>query len=686
MGSASSRPQQMMAIERPPYGVFKLVPAEEQALRTIHDLLDKLMGGDTLFSLKSVLRSSGTPCDSLFITMSSTLEREFQLLKFPDPLNPGGTQVVAFMPANKYKGLAENPSGPRRIVCEQIGFFALRFVTLVSALAASVAVNPATANVLYALGATNLSSSSGKYNPTFKDPKLPGGPVTGGMRGGEVSSSILRELLNPEGGPSGPFRPVKVRDDQIDERKLYYFHPLNAVVIDTRRDLVYCPLKDRTGVMKISVELYMNPMRNQTRNARFPVNDGYRRNGYRGDPRVDLRMDFRGDFRGDPRGDPRGNLRRYEGGAGRTRRHTRQRRIGGANPLFLVKLYQVYNCGGSCPMTPIHSFIMKPNGDTYDQREYEASRPGNLLKSIPFSDRVEKALSDSSKAGSFETVSPNTIVRPIGTASFSPISKLDESTLKRFESIHDAIKRGSAPANERAFMLASTLGLSPNGTKQTLKTMICEDKLQGLPMTSSVAHSLLQSLYVDLPTGDSDFNSAAECAKVVQRFVSDGLVDLGIPGGGESPTTFQHIKFKKMSGGILESICRTQVTGPRSVELEELKQVFTNTYIQLRDEYDAHIQNVVAILQKIVNFGDGLTSSSITVERIFLEHNAGAQAALNEVTHQARRILAEHYLKVESLYQGVLANLAKVQAGKNPTVPNTSNRLNKSADKLAKEL
>jgi hypothetical protein len=337
-------------------------------------------------------------------------------------------------------------------------------------------------------------------------------------------------------------------------------------------------------------------------------------------------------------------------------------------------------------MTPIHTFIMKTNGDTYDQKEYEARRSGNLLKSIPFSDRVEKALSDASKAGSFETISPNAIVRPVGAAVFSPLSKLDETTLKRFESIHDAIKRGSAPSNERAFMLASTLGLSPNGTKQTLKTMICEDKLQGLPLTSSVAHSLLQSLYVDLPTGDSDFNSAAECAKVVQRFVSDGLVDLGIPGGGESPTTFHHIKFKKTSGGILESICRTQVTGPRSVELEELKNVFTNTYIQLRDEYDAHIQNVLAILQQIVNFGDGLSSSSITVERIFLEHRAGAQAALNEVIHQARRILAEHYLKVESLYQGVLTNLAKVQAGKNPTVPNTSNRLDKTANKLAKEL
>ena len=668
----------MISIERPPYGVFKLVPAEEQALRTIHDLLDKLMGADTMFSLKSVLKSNGTPCDSLFITMSSTLEREFQLLKFPDPLNPGSTQVVAFMPANKYKGLAENPSGPRRIVCEQIGFFALRFVTLIAALAASVSVNPATANVLYALGATN-ASSSGKYNPTFKDPKLPGGPVTGGMRGGELPSSILRELLNPEGGQGGPFRPVKV-NDQIDERKLYYFHPLNAVVIDTRRDLVYCPLKDRTGVMKISVEPYADLTRNQTRNARFPANDRFRFNGFRGDPRGD----FRGDPRGDFRGDPRQNLRRYEGG--RTRRRTRQRRVGGANPLFLVKLYQTYNCGGSCPILPIHTFIMKVNGDTYDQKEYEARRSGNLLKSIPFSDRVEKALSDASKAGSFETQSPNAIVRPVGTAVFSPLSKLDDTTLKRFESIQDAIKRGSAPSNERAFMLASTLGLSPNGTKQTLKTMICEDKLQGIPLTSSVAHSLLQSLYVDLPTGDSDFNSAAECAKVVQRFVSNGLVDLGIPGGGESPTTFQHIKFKKMSGGILESICRTQVTGPRSVELEELKQVFTNTYIQLRDEYDAHIQTVLAILQKIVNFGDGMTSTSITVERIFLEHPAGAQAALNEVIHQARAILAEHYLKVESLYQGVLANLAKVQAGKIPMIPNTSNRLDKSANKLAKEL
>jgi hypothetical protein len=34
----------------------------------------------------------------------------------------------------------------------------------------------------------------------------------------------------------------------------------------------------------------------------------------------------------------------------------------------------------------------------------------------------------------------------------------------------------------------------------------------------------------------------------------------------------------------------------------------------------------------------------------------------------------------------VLANLAKVQAGKNPTVANTSNRLDKTANKLAKEL
>ena len=664
MGSGSSalkRRQEDARIERPPYGVFKLLPAEEQAVRTVTDLLTKLMGTDTVFSLESVLKSNGTACSSLFIAMSSTLEQEFQLLRFPDPSNPGITQVVSFMPTKTYTELATNPSGVRRIVCEQIGFFAIRFVTLVAALAASISVNPATANVLYSFAS---SPKTGKFNSTYGNPVL--SKTVGGrrsMRGGSLSASVLNTLRNPGGERSDVFRPVRVGED-IDERELYYFEPYDSVVIDTKRDIVYNPRATTTAVLRIEIEPFSGTVRNMTRNIRG--------NNFQQAQRLLLAQQQQQLLFGDPR---------YRGGGnGKTRKASRRQR-GGADILFKVSLYQYIGCSsGSCSSEAILVFIMNQKGITYDSKEY--MNTSRLPQSKSFKDRVQEVLNRQTDKVSVEM--PATIQKEAGTPTFSPISKIEEPTLNRFKSIRTAILGGSAPSNDRAFLLASTLGVSPNGTRQTLKTMVCDDKIQGLPLTSSVAYSLLQSLYEDLPTGDSDFNSAAECSAVVQRFVSEGLVELGTPGSA-IPTKLNHLKFKTQSKSLASSICSTQsVPGPRSLEIEDLKQSFMTAYIMLRDLYDAHVQRVIELLQKLVNFGTG-GSTEIALEKLFVEHPAGAQVALNSMIHDARALLSDHYFKVESVYQGVLRNLEKVQKGQLPNM-NKTNRLDKMSDKLKKEL
>lgn len=667
MGSGSSalKRKEEVHIERPPYGVFKLLPSEEQAVRTVTDLLTKLMGTDTVFSLESVLKSNGTACSSLFIAMSSTLEREFQLLRFPDPSNPGTTQVVSFMPTKTYKDLAENPSGVRRIVCEQIGFFAIRFVTLVAALAASISVNPATANVLYSFAS---SPKSGKFNPAYRNPVLPaktGGSRRRSMMGGDLSESVLNNLRNPGGERNDAFKAVRVGDD-VDERGLYYFDPMDSVVIDSKRELVYNPRRDKTAVLKIAIEPFSGTVRNLTRNAR---GNNVRREA----DRLLLAQRLLGD-----RDHDRNFNRRFRGGG--TRKANRNQK-GGAEFLFKVSLYRFLGCSsGSCPTEAILVFLMNQKGNTYDYKDYVDGT--GIPQSKSFVDRIQAVLDR--QAEFVPTEVPTTIQKEAGTPTFSPISKIEEPTLNRFKSIRTAILGGSAPSNDRAFLLASTLGVSPNGTRQTLKTMVCDDKIQGLPLTSSVAYSLLQSLYEDLPTGDSDFNSAAECSAVVQRFVSEGLVELGTPGSA-IPTKLNHLKFKTQSKTLASSICATQTApGPRSLEIEDLKQAFMTAYIMLRDLYDTHVQRVIELLQKLVNFGTG-GSSEIALEKLFVEHPAGAQVALNSMIHQARTLLSEHYIQVESVYQGVLRNLEKVQKGQLPNM-NKTNRLDKMSDKLKKEL
>jgi hypothetical protein len=323
---------------------------------------------------------------------------------------------------------------------------------------------------------------------------------------------------------------------------------------------------------------------------------------------------------------------------------------------------------------------MNQKGITYDSKEY--MNTSRIPQTKSFKDRVQEVLNHQTNKVPVEP--PATVQKEAGTPTFAPISKIEEPTLNRFKSIRTAILGGSAPSNERAFLLASTLGVSPNCTRQTLKTMVCDDKTQGLPLTSSVAYSLLQSLYEDLPTGDSDFNSAAECSAVVQRFVSEGLVELGTPGSA-IPTKLNHLKFKTQSKSLASSICATQTApGPRSLEIEDLKQAFMTAYIMLRDLYDVHVQRVIELLQKLVNFGTG-GSSEIVLEKLFVEHPSGAQVALNSMIHEARALLSDHYFQVESVYQGVLRNLEKVQKGQLPNL-NKTNRLDKMSDKLKKEL
>jgi len=560
------------------------------------------------------------------------------------------------MPKKKYDELAENPSGVRRIVCEQIGFFAIRFVTLVAALAASVSVNPATANVLYSFGTV---PKSGKFNPSYRTPVL---TKSGGQRGGEVSPSVLNSLRNPGGERNDVFKPVRVGEDH-DERELYYFDPMDSVVIDTKRDMVYNSKREKTAVLKIFIEPYTGPVRNTRRNNVRMQGD-----------RMGNRMGPMNRFRNNRYDDDR----RFRGGKVKTRRSNRL--YGGAGDvLFKVSLYQIIGCSSVCSSDPVLLFLMNQKGITYNLDEYRGGTGIPISK--PFVERVQQALDK--QTAFVPTESPTMVPKDSGTPIFSPIWKIEELTLKRFKDIRAAIAGGSAPSNDRAFLLSSTLGISPNGTKQTLKTMICDDKLQGQKLTSSVAYSLLQSLYDDLPTGDSDVNSAAECSAVVQKFLSEGLVDLGTP-GSSIPTKLSDLKFKVQTKGLASSLCSTQTSGPRSVEIEDLKQVFMNAYTILRDMYDDHVQQVIRLLQKMVNFGEE-GSSTLTLEKIFLEHSAGAQVALNSLIHEARNLLAEHYLRVEGVYQSVLLNLGKVQAGQMPAT-NQTNRLNKSANKLKKEL
>ena len=679
------------------YGTFSLRKTESHAVGVISDLLTELLDKNSIFDLEKILTSDGK-CNSLFIVLSSTIKKEFQLLRFPDPKNPSESRLTSYVPVENYNELVAR--GERTVPCDQITYFIIRLVTLVAALTASIKINPSLMNEIFGqTAAVAAGSAQLTMNPTFKEPTR----IRDMISSSSIDQGIIDNLL-----AGGEFRRVKV-GDKDDSRPLYYFGARTSVVIHSAKSIVYMPLKEETPILGISIQAYDKPMQQPIlfqanpyvpgpglpalpgpglpgpalpgpalpgpalpgpalpgpalpgpgpgpANPFPPGGYGTRRNNATSTgigPGQQL-------FPGSNRSTVATNMTGKLGARGGRRRHTRKLRkqYGGAT-RFLVNIKQIIDCVGECKV--LDRFILDTNGNTFNYEEFKkAEQSGSLPSPKIFAERIE-ALMDKET-----TKYPNELPSEASIdikEEYSPIHERSTVTLQRLKNIKLAIQgkpEGTAPSNYRAFLLASRV----EGGE--LSTLFCSDKWSKKRTTSAVAYSLLQSLYDDLPGGGADSRSAAECAEMVGQFMGAKVAQNFTPLGATAPTRFDQIAFLETPQAGLKQFCSKVTNGVRKTQNNQHISLLQGAHRQLRDLYDAHIKQCIELIRKMLSFAPSTgyrASPIVQLNPIFEKTAGGSQVALDGFIQEGRKLLVNHLLATEKIYHGTLLKLAQNMVG-----------------------
>jgi hypothetical protein len=82
-------------------GTFKLRSSEQLAVDALSEIVTKLLQKNNLFSLSKILNYPDG-CKELFIVVSSTVDKEFQLLKFPEPRSRASMITMSFIDKDAY--------------------------------------------------------------------------------------------------------------------------------------------------------------------------------------------------------------------------------------------------------------------------------------------------------------------------------------------------------------------------------------------------------------------------------------------------------------------------------------------------------------------------------------------------------------------------------------------------------
>lgn len=667
--------------QREKVGRFVLRKTEEHTLTVLNDLLNYMLEGNNLFDLAQVLNTQ-EGCAKLFSVLSSTVKKEFMSIKLPDPSVSSESRMVSVIMKDKYASLETEPI--RKATCEQIAWFIIRLVTFVAALTASVTISRDLPTLLFtqASGATTKS-----LNPTYKNPTI-------NISGRSPIRSDVLEMLTK----SGALRAVTLvgEPEKKDSRDLYFVFPYDSVIIDARRSIVYMGQTSPTGVFGINFEVHggqIRPMGQQViqqgpaygyvsapqgqMRQQMPYNrrnNATRRNGYY----------MRNNWSTTTRSTAGTGRYMGTGGAGGK---TRRRRIAGGNyeqqdvKYLLVTIRNLVQCESTTCQD--EQFIMDFNGQTFEKREYEEHlmRRGPIPISSNFADRMKKYIGPSSAFPKVSLEEPKEEAMKFGTV-FAPLFKRETETFNKFKSIKDAIEKkpeGVSPASYRAFLLASELD------DKILNTLFCTDAWAEKRTTETVAYSLLNALYIDRPEGVSENSTANELSAVISNFIGAKALSPYVKSGATS-NSFDHVTFRE-TPKLLSAFCgKISTSGKRGTQSNEAKKVLTDAHKLLRSMYDEHMKAVVDLIRKALSAKTtGYRSPPyLELDARFRESERGAIAALEELIAEARKLLSDHYLAVEKVYNGTLAALVRQTTGNYIAPKVGENRLNKVAEELEK--
>ena len=635
------------------------------------ELVNQLLNENNLFNLASLLKSDkGDRCADLFVLLSSTLQKEFRMLRLPDPNNQSDIRTVSFTRKGEYEQLEK--SQVRLKLCNDIAWFAVRIVTLVMALTASVHINPGMESMIS--GATPVRLKT--MDMTMKSPN-----VTLPQRE-PMADELVRAFI---AGGQAEFVNVS-ETGKPDSRNLIYFNKQKSVVIDVAQRIVYAPLRAETGVLGIDIDTLevsqMPHMAQQTQYpqmmaqqapavAQYPIpvvtqvpavpavpSAQTRRNGrmnsYTSNSSSSSALPFGTLGSGTTVYDPMASAMLRSGAGGTRRRKTRRKsrkQRGG------VKMYRITlkDCLTGCTNV-VDTFYMDDQGTVIDKEQFEnytKGRMAGVMRTQTFANYVSSALDRVTKVNTIAPVEK----AMIQGALFEPLNKMDADTYTYFTNIFNEIYRsneGSSPAQYRAYLLASALDAEGN-----LKTMYCSDKWNGKRSTEVVAYSLLNSLYFDRLGESMETITRNECVATVNGFMGERVLTFY----GDATKTasdmqsFKDTRFAKLPTQ-LDAFCLKHTNiGERQTHIGDVKLILTGAHAALRDLYDAHLQSVVTfILTKVITpKSRGFSvAPEWQLNPAFVTDARGTKIVLESLIKEARTKLANHYLAVEKIYRGAL--------------------------------
>lgn len=685
------------------YGVFSLRTKQKQSLVVLEDLVDELMNTKNMNSLMSLFSpgSDQIKCTDMFIVLSSTLKKEFQLFKFPDPVRPSEISDIAYLPRSVYDAKYKDDA-KRNELCNNIAWFMVRFTTLIFALAASLKI-PQT-----------LSFDISK--PLFV-PQVPNGKK-------------LKFDLNQIDG-----------HDNIEYMQNIMFISNSSVLINTESSVIFTPgLETSVGMIDIKeieqtqsplLVSYQERLKQQEEIAKTRASNlGYRYVDPSLDPVTQLKTKIAEEqsklkerkflvtiYTCDEKGcklikksDKETEETKSENESSEPNEMEQpsapvqpvvgQASLGGQAPLGgqVPPVPETVITTGSGVMNPqvgnVASVTTGPQrggkrrktrklSNGYRRKTFKHRGGGdgneddkNSTKGLP-AGAVQFILYKNGMTQSIDLTDPTRIsfndrVKNI-LNSFSykvkadanpylPLGNIKSTVITRLLTIANILKKqvnsteGTSPAQYRAYILATQT--EESGKK--LKVSFCEDLWADKQVTRVLPYALLDALFRDKIGDIISSASEIEYEKIVNQFFIHKMMLK--QDESSTPTTFETLKFTSAKPTVPEICSRAEYSIDNTLFIETLME----GHKALRDLYDTHIQSVIQfITTKLITpkFRGYKEPPQWTMNSVFANDSRGALSALESIIKEGRTMLVKHYFAVESIYIKTLEKLKEMGSG-----------------------
>jgi hypothetical protein len=176
---------------------------------------------------------------------------------------------------------------------------------------------------------------------------------------------------------------------------------------------------------------------------------------------------------------------------------------------------------------------------------------------------------------------------------------------------------------------------------------------------------------LDIPdTERSVFEAEAtsELSTVLSKFQADASYKLQRP--GSSPATFIDLQIPDVVPTTFATFCNKDkgvVTSPIKSEKPTRIDILKQGHVALRKEYDQHIRwvnNFVKTRLMIIRAADKkiVLHPSLAFPKDTKGNFVTIQKKLEERVQEARKIIAEHYKRVETIYRSTILTMASASA------------------------